>query len=128
MFETIHLQAALAIATAIIAFLSLSVVHLLRERNRLVLSAKHETSQCEKRLEVVRLSQDSLLQSLHILVLRFHCAAEAIRADDPARFLIKDELERADLLVLKARQGVEISSDNGESSTDLRSRGNQGIH
>jgi hypothetical protein len=59
------------------------------------------------RLRIARELHDTLLQSIHGLMLRFHYAADSLRRDDPARPALEAALKRADALILEGRNSVQ---------------------
>jgi hypothetical protein len=60
---------------------------------------------------------DTLLQSIHGLMLHFHYAYEALAEDDPARPMLKEALQRADTLIVEDRDRVQSFLD--PKSADL---------
>jgi signal transduction histidine kinase len=60
---------------------------------------------------------DTLLQSIHGLMLHFHYAYEALAEDDPARPMLKAALQRADTLIVEDRDRVQSLLD--PKSVDL---------
>ncbi len=60
-----------------------------------------------ERLRIARELHDTLLQSIHGLVLRFHFAAEALEPDHPNRPVLQGALDRADALILEGRNRVQ---------------------
>ena len=96
-----------AVCLASSAVLAGGIGYLLAERRRLRLVQKELMLQHQQRLAVARHLQDALLQSLHVVVLRFHYAAAEVRVDDPAKRVILAELQKADDLVAEARTDVE---------------------
>ncbi len=60
-----------------------------------------------ERLRIARELHDTLLQSIHGLMLRFHYAADSLRQDDPSRPALEAALKRADALILEGRNSVQ---------------------
>ena len=69
-----------------------------------------------ERLRIARELHDTLLQSIHGLMLRFHYAAESLPEDDPSRPLLETALQRADAFILEGRNRVQDL--RGESDND----------
>ena len=71
-----------------------------------------------ERLRIARELHDTLLQSIHGLMLRFHFAMEALSTDDPARPALHLALERADALILEGRNRVQdLRGEHPEAQT-----------
>lgn len=122
MLALLTLREWLVVACATILLLAFGLAYLLIERRRLFAVRRELMVQHRQRLYTARDLQDSLLQCLHILVLRFHCAAENVRADDPAKLAILEELKKADIVIVEARTHVEdltASADAGIGSAIL---------
>jgi signal transduction histidine kinase/ligand-binding sensor domain-containing protein len=60
-----------------------------------------------ERLRIARELHDTLLQSIHGLMLRFHYAADSLQPDDPVRPALEAALKRADSLILEGRNSVQ---------------------
>lgn len=96
-----------ALACVTVALLTLALGYLLLKA-RQTLSVQEDLRRRDAaQLESARQLQDSLLQTLHMLILRFHCAAASVNAKDPANVTIKGELQKADILLIEARTEVE---------------------
>jgi signal transduction histidine kinase len=61
---------------------------------------------------------DTLLQSIHGLMLHFHYASEALADNDPARPMLKAALQRADTLIVESRKQVQLLRGELEQGTD----------
>jgi ligand-binding sensor domain-containing protein/signal transduction histidine kinase len=61
-----------------------------------------------ERARIARELHDTLLQSIHGLMLRFHYASESMAEDDPARPMLKVALQRADVLIVEGRNRVQL--------------------
>jgi signal transduction histidine kinase/ligand-binding sensor domain-containing protein len=78
------------------------------------LRVQHLTAKVQERLDarlterarIARDLHDTLLQGIQGLILRFHCAAEQIPVDDPARSLMDEALESADTIMEEGRDSV----------------------
>jgi signal transduction histidine kinase len=69
-----------------------------------------------ERLRIARELHDTLLQSIHGLMLRFHFVVESLAADDPVRPALEIALKRADDFILEGRNKVQDL--RGESDKD----------
>jgi signal transduction histidine kinase/ligand-binding sensor domain-containing protein len=75
-----------------------------------------------ERLRIARELHDTLLQSIHGLMLRFHYATEELEEGHPARPALRTALQRADDLVVEGRNRVQDlrgEVDRNRSLTDL---------
>jgi signal transduction histidine kinase len=92
-----------------------------------VLRVRQITGRLQSRLEerisererIARELHDTLLQGFHGLILRIHGAAKSIPADQPARGLIEQVLNRADEVMDEARDRVRDLRVNHNSEGDL---------
>ncbi|ADV80952.1 integral membrane sensor signal transduction histidine kinase [Terriglobus saanensis SP1PR4] len=73
-----------------------------------------------ERLRIARELHDTLLQSIHGLMLRFHYVAESISETDPSREMLCEALERADDLIVEGRNQVQDLRGEGESERSLQ--------
>jgi signal transduction histidine kinase/ligand-binding sensor domain-containing protein len=88
---------------------------------------RHYASQLHARLEerhqererIARDLHDTLLQSIHALVLRFQLAADRLPRDEPARTDLEDAIERADDVIIEGRNRVAELRGPGEGLSDL---------
>ncbi|AXC10357.1 Adenylate cyclase [Acidisarcina polymorpha] len=90
------------------------------------------TSQVQERLEeraherirIARDLHDTLLQGVQGLMLRFHFATEQLPAEEPVRAILRDALDRADVVIQEGREKVrELRAEAGsqaELETHLR--------
>lgn len=75
-----------------------------------------------ERLRIARELHDTLLQSIHGLMLRFHYAAEQLDDSHPVRPALRVALQRADDLILEGRNRVQDlrgEVDRNQSLSDL---------
>ena len=91
-------------ASSIIILRVVRVIYVRRQFHRAMTEHKMEHT---RHLRKAHQLQDSLLESLQILVLRFHCAAEQIRSDDPGVAILQTELKRAKAIIENARASLE---------------------
>ena len=78
-----------------------------------------------ERLRIARELHDTLLQSIHGLMLRFHYAAESLPEDDPSRPVLETALQRADAFILEGRNRVQDlrgESDNDRTLPEMLAR------
>jgi signal transduction histidine kinase len=61
----------------------------------------------DERTRIARELHDTLLQSIHGLMLRFHYAAGSLGMNDPARPALEAALQRADALILEGRNSLQ---------------------
>ena len=59
-----------------------------------------------ERIRIARDLHDTLLQGVQGLVLRFHFATERLKAEEPARAMLRDALVRADQVISEGREKV----------------------
>lgn len=92
------------------ALLSLSALYFLYQlrlqyiTSRLKQRLKDRSSE---RIRIARELHDTLLQSVHGLMLRFHFATEALPENEPARASLQAALSRADEVIVEARHRVQ---------------------
>jgi signal transduction histidine kinase len=88
---------------------------------------QYVTSRLEDRLrqrssERIRVAQelhDTLLQSIHGLMLRFHFAAEKLPGDEPARHALQLALSTADEVIVEGRERVQSLREEVLKETDF---------
>jgi signal transduction histidine kinase/ligand-binding sensor domain-containing protein len=88
---------------------------------------RHYASELHARLEerhrererIARDLHDTLLQSIHALVLRFQLAVDRLPRDEPARSDLEEAIERADDVIVEGRNRVAELRGPGESLSDL---------
>jgi signal transduction histidine kinase/ligand-binding sensor domain-containing protein len=70
-----------------------------------------------ERVRIARDLHDTLLQGVQGLVLRFHFATEQLPADEPARAILSDALDRADQVIQEGREKViELRSETAPAA------------
>jgi signal transduction histidine kinase/ligand-binding sensor domain-containing protein len=97
----------------------LYILYLLRVQavtRRLKSRMKERSSE---RLRIARDLHDTLLQSIHGLVLRVHFATEELPASEPVRQSLQQALSRADAVILEGRRRVQDLRDEIPDSRDL---------
>ena len=103
-YETYWFRALVALAFASVLYLAYSLrVHMLTNTLRANLQER-----ANERLRISRELHDTLLQSVHGLMLRFHFATSELPEDEPARESLQIALQRADVAFLEARQRIEL--------------------
>jgi signal transduction histidine kinase len=91
--------------------------HALRMRS----VAKRFKRQSEEKLRVARELHDTLLQSIHGLMLHFYFATEALQEKEPARELLLAALARADEVFVNAQRRIEQQCDEASAETSSQS-------
>jgi len=76
--------------------------------------------QSDEQLRISRELHDTLLQSIHGLMLHFHFATEALPQDEPAREALLAALSRADAVFVEAQRRIEQLRDDASGNTKLR--------
>jgi signal transduction histidine kinase len=76
-------------------------------------------SRMEERERIARELHDTLLQGFQGLILRFQAVLKSLPADQPARYMMGEVLDRADEVMLKGRQSVRDLRERGSSITEL---------
>lgn len=72
-----------------------------------------------ERILVAQELHDTLLQSIHGLMLRFHFAAEKLPEDEPARHALRLALSRADEVIVEGRERVQSLREEVLKETDF---------
>jgi signal transduction histidine kinase/ligand-binding sensor domain-containing protein len=72
-----------------------------------------------ERIRIARELHDTLLQSIHGLMLRFHFATEALPQDEPARESLQVALSRADEVILEGRRRVQDLREEVSDAIDF---------
>ncbi len=72
-----------------------------------------------ERLRIARELHDTLLQSIHGLMLRFHYATEQLEQEHPARSSLQTALQRADSLIVEGRNRVQDLRGEADRNTSL---------
>jgi signal transduction histidine kinase/streptogramin lyase len=75
-----------------------------------------------ERIRIARELHDTLLQSIHGLVLRFHFAMETLAEDEPSKDSLRVALSRADDVILEGRRRVQDLRDESADSADFASQ------
>jgi len=88
-------------------FALLYLIYLLRVQHILNRMRERMRERTGERLRIARELHDTLLQSIHGLVLRVHFAAESLPPDEPARASLQLALTRADEVILEGRRRVQ---------------------
>ena len=114
-YQTIwfYLLSSLVVLTLLYLLYLLRVQHLTR---RLKERLKERS---DERLRIARALHDTLLQSVHGLMLRFHFAAQTLPENTSARHSLEVALLRADAVYLETRREVESLRDEVAESVDL---------
>jgi ligand-binding sensor domain-containing protein len=100
---------------AAIILLVVWCIHLYRLRQ----FALQYNARMRERTRIARELHDTLLQSIHGLMLRFHYAAESLAEDDPARPMLKVALQRADTLIVEGRNRVQLLRGEADQEKTL---------
>jgi signal transduction histidine kinase/ligand-binding sensor domain-containing protein len=79
-------------------------------------------ARAQERLRIARDLHDTLLQGVQGLILRFHFATERLPAEEPARAMLRDALERADLVISEGREKVKELRAEAVSAGELDKR------
>ena len=108
-----------SIGCVLVALALLYVLYLLRVQavTRRLKSRMRERS--SERLRIARELHDTLLQSIHGLVLRVHFATEELPASEPARESLQQALSRADAVILEGRRRVQDLREEIPDAGDL---------
>jgi len=85
---------------------------------KMVALAQERTNE---RMRIARDLHDTLLQSIHGLMLRVHFATEVLPPDEPARLELQAALSRADEVIVEGRRRVQDLRDEVPDSTDFTS-------
>ena len=100
----------LILCTALLA-VSLWALYALRMRYVAKRMLELMESRTEERIRASQREHDVLLQAIQGLVLRFHYVTEALPEDHPSRPMLRMALQRADGLIIEARnRGEELRS------------------
>jgi two-component sensor histidine kinase len=98
---------------------ALWVCYLLRLRHVTGRIRERMEARANERVRIARELHDTLLQSLHGLMLRFHFAVEALSEREPAREMLQVSLQRADLAIVEARERVQDLRSESAASRSL---------
>jgi signal transduction histidine kinase len=99
----------------------LYLVYLLRVHYLTNLLKDRLKERSDERLRIARALHDTLLQSVHGLMLRFHFAAQTLPENAPTRQSLEIALVRAEAVYLETRSQVESLRDEVGQNTDLAS-------
>ncbi|ADV82550.1 sensor histidine kinase [Terriglobus saanensis] len=105
--------------SAIVALTLLYLLYLLRVQYLTNLLKDRLKERSDERLRIARALHDTLLQSVHGLMLRFHFAAQTLPEHTPARQSLEVALVRADAVYLETRSQVESLRDEVAEGADL---------
>jgi signal transduction histidine kinase/ligand-binding sensor domain-containing protein len=78
-----------------------------------------QSIQYTERLRIARQLHDSLLQSVHGLMLRFASAAQAVPSELPVRRTLEELLDRSDDVIAEARHSIQDLREREKQSLDL---------
>jgi ligand-binding sensor domain-containing protein len=95
------------VACWILAAFCLWLLYLARVRSISVRLRERLEERSKERLRIARNLHDTLLQSIHGLMLTFHYAADELGSDAPALPALQDALKRADALILEGRNSLQ---------------------
>lgn len=103
------------------ALAALYLLYLLRVQHLTKRLRERLGERASERIRIARDLHDTLLQSIHGLMLRFHVATQKLPPDDPVRRSLEVALTRADSVYLETRKRVESLRDDVADSADLAS-------
>jgi len=106
-------------AVAVLAIGLLYLGYILRVRHLTANLRKRLMVRADERLRIARELHDTLLQSIHGLMLRFHFATEVLPEKEPAREGLKSALQKADDVFLEARRRIELLRDEVPEEPDF---------
>jgi signal transduction histidine kinase/ligand-binding sensor domain-containing protein len=105
--------------SACVALTLLYLLYLVRVQYLTNLLKDRLKERSDERIRIARALHDTLLQSVHGLMLRFHFAAQTLPENAPARQSLETALVRAEAVYLEARGQVESLRDEVGQNTDL---------
>lgn len=114
-YQTLWFRALCAIAV----FALLYLIYLVRVQHITNRMRERMKERSGERLRIARELHDTLLQSIHGLVLRVHFAAEALPHDEPVRESLQLALSRADDVILEGRRRVQDLREEVPNLTNL---------
>ena len=100
----------------------LYLAYLLRMRHVTNRLKERLRERSRERIRIARELHDTLLQSIHGLMLRFHFATEGLPQDEPARRSLRAALSQADEVIMEGRRRVQ---DLREEFADVADFGSQ---
>lgn len=103
----------------LVVLMFLYLIYLLRVQYLTNLLKDRLKERSDERLRIARALHDTLLQSVHGLMLRFHFAAQTLAEDTPARQSLEAALVRADSVYQETRSQVESLRYDVAERTDL---------
>jgi len=95
------------------------IAYLFRLRQATARIQERLGARLEERERIARELHDTLLQGVQGLMLRFQGISKTLPADAPTSRMMNDALDRADELMLQARQGVKDIRAAGMTDSDL---------
>jgi signal transduction histidine kinase len=95
-----------AAACLMLIFAALWLFHELRVQYLTSKVQEQLDARLTERIRIARDLHDTLLQGVQGLIIRFHCAAEQIAMNDPARTLMDEALNSADTIMEEGRDSV----------------------
>lgn len=107
------------IACMLLALLVVVVIVMIRFRRYAAQLHARLDERHRERERIARDLHDTLLQSIHALVLRFQLAADRLPRDEPARRDLEDAIERADDVIIEGRNRVAELRGPGDALSDL---------
>jgi ligand-binding sensor domain-containing protein len=109
-------------ATALAAIGALYLAYILRVTYLTNALRRRLKLRTDERLRIARDLHDTLLQSIHGLMLRFHFATEGISETEPVRAQLELALQRADDVFVEARRSIESLRDEIPEEPDFASQ------
>jgi signal transduction histidine kinase len=114
-YQTVWFEVLCAIAFLGILWSS----YLLRLRQATEQIQQRLGARLEERERIARELHDTLLQGFQGLMLRFQAVLKTLPANEPARGMMEDVMDRADGVLLEGRQRVRDLREEGQSSDEL---------
>jgi signal transduction histidine kinase/streptogramin lyase len=108
--------------SAIFALSIVWLIYRLRVQQITARMRRRLEERAQERLRIARDLHDTLLQGVQGLILRFHFATERLPAEEPARAMLRDALERADLVISEGRDKVKELRAEAVSAGELDKR------
>jgi signal transduction histidine kinase/ligand-binding sensor domain-containing protein len=107
------------LACVLLALLLVGLIVILRFRRYASLLHARLEDRHRERERIARDLHDTLLQSVHALVLRFQLATDRLPHDEPARADLEEAIEHADDVIVEGRNRVAELRGPGEGLSDL---------
>jgi signal transduction histidine kinase len=114
-YQTAWFQILCGLVLILLAWL----LYLLRLKQATARIQERLGARLEERERIARELHDTLLQGVQGLMLRFQGIMKTLPADQPTHKMMNDALDRADELMLQARQGVKDIRAAGMAESDL---------